>query len=477
VQNGWALADASRVTSFLAIGGLTGCYFVSTQADRGRTVMALMGVYLTGALALALLATNPGAAWMWAVLIVFIGFGGIGASLTLAPLASTYYPPELRSTGVGWANGVGRAGSFFGPLALAWLMQKNLSPELVLGALMIPMALCAVRDAAAAGAARGAGINPPRNDYDRSTEHPEENAMSASNIARIVTAAVVALACGTASAAAPTVPGERWQHKMSMQMEGMNMAMPATEICAPVGQAAQELAKPDKNCKLTNVRQSGNRFMADVKCTGKDAMEGTMDMTTGPDRMTGKMTVRSADGEMTMVTESRKLGACQAMDTGAIVKQAEAQVQQGRQMAAQAEAQMCASDSFKLKGDPRQASHAATMFLGARALRRQAAARGVLWRGAVAGRIRFAVADGDGAGRRRPQPRACKLGSGKPAVDALREAAGLGRSRWRRRIPHRQRTARARSLPSRVRAEARCGLAPVPVGFLLRLELRLEARR
>jgi MFS transporter, AAHS family, 4-hydroxybenzoate transporter len=144
VQNGWTLAAASRVTSFLAIGGLTGCYVVSTQADRGRTVWALMGVYITGATALALCATNPGSAWMWAVLIILVGFGGIGASLTLAPLASTYYPPELRSTGVGWANGVGRAGSFFGPLAMAWLMQKHLSPTLVLGALMIPMALCAV---------------------------------------------------------------------------------------------------------------------------------------------------------------------------------------------------------------------------------------------------------------------------------------------------------------------------------------------
>lgn len=144
VQNGWTLAAASRVTSFLAIGGLTGCYVVSTQADRGRTVMALMGVYITGATALALCATNPGSTWIWAMLIMLIGFGGIGASLTLAPLASTYYPQELRSTGVGWANGVGRAGSFFGPLALAWLMQKNLSPTLVLGALMIPMALCAV---------------------------------------------------------------------------------------------------------------------------------------------------------------------------------------------------------------------------------------------------------------------------------------------------------------------------------------------
>jgi AAHS family 4-hydroxybenzoate transporter-like MFS transporter len=144
VQNGWTVAAASRVTSFLAIGGLTGCYFVSTQADRGRTVMALMAVYLTGAVALALCATNPGSTWMWALLIILIGFGGIGASLTLAPLASTYYPQALRSTGVGWANGVGRAGSFFGPLALAWLMEKHLSPTLVLGALMIPMTLCAV---------------------------------------------------------------------------------------------------------------------------------------------------------------------------------------------------------------------------------------------------------------------------------------------------------------------------------------------
>lgn len=143
VQNGWTLAAASRVTSFLAIGGLTGCYVVSTQADRGRTVQALMGVYITGATALAMCATNPGSTWIWALLIVLVGFGGIGASLTLAPLASTYYPPELRSTGVGWANGMGRAGSFFGPLALAWLMQKNLSPTLVLGALMVPMALCA----------------------------------------------------------------------------------------------------------------------------------------------------------------------------------------------------------------------------------------------------------------------------------------------------------------------------------------------
>ena len=73
-----------------------------------------------------------------------IGFGAIGAQLTLGPLASTLYPAEARSTGVGWANGFGRAGSLFGPLALAWLMTQKLPPTKVLGALTVPMMVCVV---------------------------------------------------------------------------------------------------------------------------------------------------------------------------------------------------------------------------------------------------------------------------------------------------------------------------------------------
>jgi len=245
--------------------------------------------------------------------------------------------------------------------------------------------------------------------------------MAGSNFARILIASALVLACGTA-AAAQTVPGERWQHKMTMQMGGMSMPIPGGEVCAPVGQAAQELAKPDKNCTVSNVKQAGNRFSADVKCTGKEAMEGTMEMTTGPDLMTGKMTVRTADGEMTMVTESRKLGACQAVDTGALGAQAEAQAQKGRQMAAQAEAQRCAGDTFKLKAEPKNVGSAAMMFLGPTA----ACAGKPLpaeFCGAVQSRAGFAGLSQVEA----VQPgvvgrslEACKLGSGKAAVDTLR---------------------------------------------------------
>ena len=143
VQNGWSLPDASRVMSVLAIGAITGCVFVSRCVDRGRIAFGFVGAYLAAALSLALCATNPSGFWIWAGLLVLFGFGAIGTALTHGPLAMVLYDEEARATGVGWANGFGRAGSLFGPLGLAWLMNRHLPPTQVLGALIVPMLGCA----------------------------------------------------------------------------------------------------------------------------------------------------------------------------------------------------------------------------------------------------------------------------------------------------------------------------------------------
>jgi AAHS family 4-hydroxybenzoate transporter-like MFS transporter len=143
VQNGWSLPDASRVMAVLSIGAVTGSIYVSRCVDRGRIVLGFGGAYLVATLSLALCATNPAGFWLWAGLLVMYGFGAIGTSLTHAPLATILYDEEARATGVGWANGFGRAGSLFGPLGLAWLMNQQLPPTQVLGALMVPMLGCA----------------------------------------------------------------------------------------------------------------------------------------------------------------------------------------------------------------------------------------------------------------------------------------------------------------------------------------------
>lgn len=143
VQNGWSLANASRVTAVLSIGGLAGSFVASGLADRGYIGTGLGGAYLTAATGLALCATNPQSPLVWVVLLVLIGCS-MGTALTLGPLASAHYPPDLRATGVGFANGVGRVGSFFGPIALAALMNQQLPAPHVLGTLMVPMVVCAV---------------------------------------------------------------------------------------------------------------------------------------------------------------------------------------------------------------------------------------------------------------------------------------------------------------------------------------------
>jgi AAHS family 4-hydroxybenzoate transporter-like MFS transporter len=77
---------------------------------------------------------------------VFMGGGSSG----LIALAAIYYPTAIRSTGVGWAMGMGRVGSFTGPLTVAALMASALSTSSLFVAIGVP-ALIAVATTAIAG--------------------------------------------------------------------------------------------------------------------------------------------------------------------------------------------------------------------------------------------------------------------------------------------------------------------------------------
>jgi hypothetical protein len=117
-------------------------------------------------------------------------------------------------------------------------------------------------------------------------------------------------------------PGEKWRTTMSMSAMGMTMPGMTNEVCTPKNAQTAPM-EVDKNCKTLNHRRSGNRETFDMVCTGKDAMEGTMEITyLGKDHYTGKMIARTADGEMTMNYEGRKLpGEC---DAGAMKRRMDA---------------------------------------------------------------------------------------------------------------------------------------------------------
>jgi MFS transporter, AAHS family, 4-hydroxybenzoate transporter len=62
------------------------------------------------------------------LVIIFLGLAGffLGvASSGLIALAPLLYSTAIRSTGVGWAMGLGRFGSFVGPLAIGLLVNRG----------------------------------------------------------------------------------------------------------------------------------------------------------------------------------------------------------------------------------------------------------------------------------------------------------------------------------------------------------------
>jgi MFS transporter, AAHS family, 4-hydroxybenzoate transporter len=87
------------------------------------------------------------------------------ATAALIALSAIFYPAPIRSTGIGWAMGVGRAGSFLGPLVVGALLAAGWTVAAIFALLAAPALLAAVtaglipqRDTASPDRARNHGV-------------------------------------------------------------------------------------------------------------------------------------------------------------------------------------------------------------------------------------------------------------------------------------------------------------------------------
>ena len=81
------------------------------------------------------------------VLYLFVAIAGatsIGSQIILYSFASQFYPTEVRSTGVGWASGVGRIGGIIGPLLGGALLALSLPFQQNFMVLAVPGLLAAI---------------------------------------------------------------------------------------------------------------------------------------------------------------------------------------------------------------------------------------------------------------------------------------------------------------------------------------------
>jgi AAHS family 4-hydroxybenzoate transporter-like MFS transporter len=126
-------AGAPVTTSILAgvilqFGGLVGPGPQGWLLDRFGPRASMFPSYLLAAVSIACIGVFVTTSIPLTMVVVLLaGIGVIGGQTAANAVAAISYPTEIRSTGVGWALGVGRVGSIVGPFVAGILLSAHVS--------------------------------------------------------------------------------------------------------------------------------------------------------------------------------------------------------------------------------------------------------------------------------------------------------------------------------------------------------------
>jgi len=132
------------VTAMLQLAGTAGAFLLGYLVHRFGFVPVLSTGFFMGTVAIALIG-QPG----WSVLGIFIvvslaGVGVVGGQAGVNACAATYYPTELRSTGVGAGLGIGRIGAIVGPMVAGQLLGLHWTIDKLFYAAAVPALISAL---------------------------------------------------------------------------------------------------------------------------------------------------------------------------------------------------------------------------------------------------------------------------------------------------------------------------------------------
>jgi MFS transporter, AAHS family, 4-hydroxybenzoate transporter len=123
---GIALTLANMATGLFQAGGVVSTLLGGRAVDAYGAYRVLTPAYFFAGVSIAALGFTVVSPPLLLIVATIAGFCLIGGQTGVNALASTFYPTFIRSTGVGWALGIGRIGSIAGPgvggilIALKW---------------------------------------------------------------------------------------------------------------------------------------------------------------------------------------------------------------------------------------------------------------------------------------------------------------------------------------------------------------------
>ncbi|WP_199258127.1 MFS transporter [Paracoccus binzhouensis] len=135
---------ASLLSLFsLNFGGMAGAIAGGWLGDRFGLPKVVIGFFAAAALSIALIGATPASGLLFALVFV-AGATTIGTQILLYASVAQLYTLSIRSTGLGWASGVGRVGAIVGPTLGGALLARQLPLQQNFLIFAIPAAISAV---------------------------------------------------------------------------------------------------------------------------------------------------------------------------------------------------------------------------------------------------------------------------------------------------------------------------------------------
>ncbi len=125
---GYSPAEAARASSYRDLGAMFAVLYLGMLIDRHGPERALAAHYAVGIVFIGAIALFAMPYLLLAVMIFFAGMMITGSQTGANATCGKLYPARMRTSGIGWALGIGRLGGIAAPALGGWLLTSGMKP-------------------------------------------------------------------------------------------------------------------------------------------------------------------------------------------------------------------------------------------------------------------------------------------------------------------------------------------------------------
>jgi AAHS family 4-hydroxybenzoate transporter-like MFS transporter len=142
-KDGLPQHTAIIIAALLHFGGIAGSLAIAPLCDKENPYVVLAFSYILSGIFIAGIGMAGHKTMFVVAATLLAGFFTFGAQNSANAIAATRYPTAMRSSGIGWALGIGRTGQIVGPLLGGFLLSLHWATGNILYVIAIPSAFAA----------------------------------------------------------------------------------------------------------------------------------------------------------------------------------------------------------------------------------------------------------------------------------------------------------------------------------------------